>query len=121
MTTDLCEKYGFVDRLGNVSTATGGERPLPVSRHGVGGNRNHWYFGQLPGSALSLVVASRAIHLRELNVHHDQIGWVLREGVERLGCIGCFNNLVALGPQQKSGQPPIYRVVFNQQNFLFIS
>ena len=118
MTTDLCEKYGFVDRLGNVSTATGGERPLPVSRHGVGGNRNHWYFRRCR-FGFKLGGGFESIHLRELNVHHDQIGWVLGENLQRLGCIGCFNNLVALGPQQKSGQPPIYRVVFDQQYFFY--
>ena len=62
----------------------------------------------------------QTVHSRQLNVHHDQIRPLFLNHLEGRRRAGRLAHLIALRAQQETRQTPIHRIVFNQQNFLFI-
>src|ERR1700730_9005100 len=103
------------DRLGKIGFAAAFADALLVALHGERGDRDHGNGAQLR-IILDPAGDLEAGHLRQLNVHQDQIGAHLADEIERLVPIAGARGLIAMRFQQIAKELHVELVVLHDQD-----
>ena len=86
---DRCHQHADPDRLGDIIVHARGQAALAVVGQGVGG---HGHDGDMPAPALLLLAnpprGLKAVHLRHLHVHENDVEAVLRKPRENFLAVG---------------------------------
>src|SRR6185295_2988707 len=112
---DELRELAGVDRFGDVAVAAGGEHPLLVAFHGVGGEAedddaaHRRIFPQQPRQL-------QAVHAGELDVHQDQPGRELLQHVQRFLGVAGAAHLITLRGEQDLDELQVHRVVVDDQD-----
>src|SRR4051794_21752666 len=108
-------KFADRDRLGQIGFAAAFADALLVALHRKGGDRDHRDRAQLR-IVLDPARHFEARHLRQLDIHQDEVGTQLPHQVERLETVAGARGLVAMGFQQIAEELHIELVVLHDQD-----
>src|SRR5689334_21709811 len=98
-TEHLVSKTAHVDRFRDVPVEAGLKRPLPISAHGVGGERNDPHGPERRAPDLS--EKRKAVFPRKLYVHQDQIGTAVLQLVQQPVASRETNHFITLQGEQR--------------------
>ncbi len=105
------------ERLGDIAVHPGGQAPLTVALHGIGGHGDNRQMAA--GRFFPLANRRRrleAVHLRHLNVHQHQIERRVLQRLHRFPAVACDRRRVAPLFQDAYRQPLVYRVVLGNKD-----